>query len=247
MRDRHLENLSYVEVREYLANGDLIVLPTGVLEPHGRHLPLGTDGHCATVVAQRLAESLDGLIAPCLHYGVIDRLAGYPGATDVSPPTYEALLRDTINSFVASGFRIIVVSNGHGPNRGPICKVAGELIKGEQVCIPLVEWYNLTVDIAQDMYGDQGGHGGIQETSMMLCAHPELVKEHLYDESDFHVVQSGLTMHPLPSAMVLMQPADKPDFDAEKAKVFAERALDKVVAEVSEAIRQYRQNLGERR
>lgn len=234
--DRHLENLSYIEVEEYLKRNDVLVLPTGVLEPHGRHLPLGTDGHCAGAVAEALAERLDALIAPCLHYGIIDRLAGYAGSSTLCDATYEAVLRETIDSFVTSGFRTIVVSNGHGPNEAAIESVAQQFARRTNVRVIVVAWYALTAWIAEEMYADRGGHGGIQETSLMLTAHPELVKQHLYDENDFCLVTEGIASLPLPSAMVLTRAEDKPVFDREKAERFRARVLDHVATEVERAI-----------
>jgi creatinine amidohydrolase len=234
--DRHLENLSYIEVEEYLRRNDALVLPTGVLEPHGRHLPLGTDGHCAVAVAEAIAERLDALIAPCLHYGVIDRLAGYPGSSTVSGSTYGRLLRETINSFVGSGFRTIIVSNGHGPNQPIIERIARRLIQEMNVRAIVVAWYALTAQIAEEMYGDRGGHGGIQETSLLLSARPQLVKQHLYDENDFCLVTEGIATFPLASAMVLTRAEDKPVFDREKAEQFCARVLDHVASEVERAI-----------
>jgi hypothetical protein len=38
MCETHLENLSYVEVQDYLSENSTIILPTGVMEPHARHL-----------------------------------------------------------------------------------------------------------------------------------------------------------------------------------------------------------------
>lgn len=242
MDDRHLENLSYVEVEEYLARNDVLVLPTGVLEPHGRHLPLGTDGHCALAVAEAIAERLDALIAPCLHYGIIDRLAGYAGFSTLSASTYEAILRETIDSFVASGFRTIIVSSGHGPNQGAIEEVARQFGRRTDVRVIIVEWYALTAPIADEMYGDRGGHGGIQETSLMLSTHPELVKEHLYDEDDFCLIDEGAATSRLPSALVLTRPEDKPVFEKAKAERFAARALDRVVTEVEQVVSRHRKD-----
>ncbi len=244
MQERHLENLSYVEVREYLSRNDILILPTGVLEPHARHLPLGTDGHCAATFAEAIAERLDGLVAPCLHYGVIDRLAGYPGSCSVSEPTYEALLRETIGSLATSGFRTIIVSNGHGPNQPIIERVARQLIREQEVYVIIVAWYALTARIAEEMYGDRGGHGGIQETSLMMTVHPGLLKEDLYDEDDFCLVTEGVSTFPLPSAMVLMSPDDRPVFDREKAERFVERSREHVAAAVEAAVRQYRERSG---
>lgn len=244
MADRHLENLSYVEVQQYLESNDILILPTGVLEPHGRHLPLGTDGHCAAAVGEAIAERVNALIAPCLHYGVIDRLAGYPGSSTVSEATYEALVRETIESFASSGFRTIIVCNGHGPNQPAIERVARELIRDRDVYILVVAWYALSAQIAQEMYDDRGGHGGIQETSLMLSACPDLVKQHLYDDSDFCLVEEGATTFPSPSALILTRPEDKPVFDETKARRFTERTMEHVAAEVEAAVSRYRKARG---
>jgi creatinine amidohydrolase len=66
--ERHIDRLTYVEVRELINKGmDLIILPIGTVEAHGPHLPLATGVLIPVNVAERLAESVDSLIAPPIY------------------------------------------------------------------------------------------------------------------------------------------------------------------------------------
>jgi creatinine amidohydrolase/Fe(II)-dependent formamide hydrolase-like protein len=62
-----MEHMTVKMVREYLARKQSIILPIGVIEQHGYHLPLNTDALLATHLGRRIGRETDILVAPTLH------------------------------------------------------------------------------------------------------------------------------------------------------------------------------------
>ena len=73
LSSRRLELLTQPEVAAQLAENPLIILPAGSVEQHGPHLPAGTDIFAANVIAERVAEKMDGLVIPGGPLGEIGR------------------------------------------------------------------------------------------------------------------------------------------------------------------------------
>src|SRR5438128_1881145 len=62
---------------------DVVIIPIGCVEPHGRHMPLGTDTFIANGIAERVAEASGGLVFPAIPLGTLDVLYDFrsaPGA-----------------------------------------------------------------------------------------------------------------------------------------------------------------------
>lgn len=54
---RWLQNMTWVEVDEYLQRGvRSVIIPCGQTEQHGPHLPMGNDTYVAMALAQSVAE-----------------------------------------------------------------------------------------------------------------------------------------------------------------------------------------------
>jgi creatinine amidohydrolase/Fe(II)-dependent formamide hydrolase-like protein len=66
----YLKELNTVQVEALLQREAPLFIPMGTLEPHGRHLPVGTDTLCAEKVAEHLSIAFDGVIAPSFEYGL---------------------------------------------------------------------------------------------------------------------------------------------------------------------------------
>ena len=58
MRTHAMGEMTVKEIREYLKTNQTIILPYGVVEQHGYHLPLSMDIHNAEVPSYALAEKL---------------------------------------------------------------------------------------------------------------------------------------------------------------------------------------------
>ena len=70
MNNRRLEYLTQPEVADQLKRNPLVILPAGSVEQHGPHLPAGTDIFAANIIAEAVAEKMDGLVIPGGPLGV---------------------------------------------------------------------------------------------------------------------------------------------------------------------------------
>src|SRR5918911_2269445 len=104
-----------MQLEEYLARDDRIVLPIGSTEQHA-YLSLGTDSILAERVSVEAAEPLGVPVLPVLAYGLTPYFAAFPGSPTLRVETFLALLRDLLDSLHGQGFRRVLLVNGHGGN-----------------------------------------------------------------------------------------------------------------------------------
>src|SRR5919109_3510297 len=104
-----------MQLEEYLARDDRIVLPLGSTEQHA-YLSLGTDAILAERISVEAAEPLGVPVLPALAYGLTPYFAAYAGSPSLRVETFLAVLRDLLDSLHGQGFRRILLVNGHGGN-----------------------------------------------------------------------------------------------------------------------------------
>jgi creatinine amidohydrolase len=108
-------DVNWMQVEEYLARDDRVMLPVGSTEQHG-YLSLETDNILAERVSAEAAEPLGVLVMPVLAYGLTPSFASYPGSPSLRLETFLALIRDLLDSLHGQGFRRFLLVNGHGGN-----------------------------------------------------------------------------------------------------------------------------------
>src|SRR2546423_9307945 len=104
-----------MQLEDYLARDDRIVLPLGSTEQHA-FLSLGTDSILAERVSVEAAEPLGVPVLPVLAYGLTPYFGAYPGSPTLRDETFLAVLRDLLDSLHGQGFRRVLLVNGHGGN-----------------------------------------------------------------------------------------------------------------------------------
>ena len=125
----HVHELNWMQLEEYLARDDRIVLPLGSTEQHG-YLSLGTDNILAERVSLEAAEPLGVPVLAVLPYGLTPAFAAFPGSPSLRLETFAALLRDLLDSLYRQGFRRFLLVNGHGGNT-PGSSLAREWVAGQ--------------------------------------------------------------------------------------------------------------------
>jgi creatinine amidohydrolase len=110
-----IADLNWMQVEEYLEHDDRVILPLGSVEQHG-YLSLAVDAILAERVSVEAAEPLGVPVLPALPYGVTPYFAAYPGSPSFSVATYQAVLRELLESLYDQGFRRLLLANGHGGN-----------------------------------------------------------------------------------------------------------------------------------
>ena len=94
------------------------MLPVGVVEEHGAHLPLGLDSFAAEVYAAAAARQLEDngyevLVAPTISYGVARAAIDFPGTLSLEPETLRSMVVEIGRSLARHGLKRLVVLNGH--------------------------------------------------------------------------------------------------------------------------------------
>lgn len=114
-----MADLTYTEVAAAAERGACVLLPTGVIEEHGPHLPLGTDTYGAYVLSlltkARLAgNGAEALVAPPVYWGLNAVTSAFPGTFRTRPETAFALHTDILDSLATDGFRRVFIVNHQG-------------------------------------------------------------------------------------------------------------------------------------
>ena len=175
-RPLFLDEMTPSMIRDYLARTQSIIIPLGATEPHGDHLPVGTDSFCALGLCERLSSQTGLAIAPSMPYGYLDRMIGHPGAITLSRETYGAVVAELFEQFAQSGVRFFVIASGHGPNRASILEGVRRVVERHRAQFLVVEWYLLAERYMEGLFGTPDiGHGGIVEVAAMRQYRSELV------------------------------------------------------------------------
>ncbi len=92
------------------------VLPIGILEKHGPHLPIGNDVINVRWAALHGAEQEYSIVFPEYYFGQIFEARHEPGTVAYSPRLQLELLQETTDEMGRNGCKKILIVNGHGGN-----------------------------------------------------------------------------------------------------------------------------------
>ncbi len=106
------ENMTVEEMRQALRDTRTAILPLGVTEQHGYHLPLCTDTLDVEGVARLVGARTGAVVAPALPYSFSG--GELPGTINVTPAVMSLMVRDIVDSIVQNGFKQVVIMLGHG-------------------------------------------------------------------------------------------------------------------------------------
>jgi creatinine amidohydrolase len=111
-----------------------ILVPIGVIEQHGPHLPLATDTYgahtlCSLVRSELEKRGLDSVIAPPFYFGLNVTTGMFPGSLTIKPDTMVTVLTEILTNFADWGFDRQLLINHHGDpqHNGAIVRVVKEL------------------------------------------------------------------------------------------------------------------------
>ena len=180
MRTHAMGEMTVKEIREYLKTNKTIIVPYGVVEQHGYHLPVSMDIHNAEVPAYILAEKLGCIVAPPLNYCFSG--GQLPGTINVRPTTFCQMMCDIVEALAAQGFENILIYPGHGGT---------ESLDQLKESLRILKWLNASLEKVLIMILRRGDHwrrprdprmtgedfhAGDAETSLMLAYRPHLVQ-----------------------------------------------------------------------
>jgi len=153
------------------------LLPTGIVEAHGPHLPLGTDALMATYIAEETARRTNVLLLPTVWYGNTYVLDKFPGTISISNETLYRLYLDIFREVARNGVKYLVVVNGHGGNVDALSMAAKDAARETKLTVILVNWWiDLAKETRRRVLETPEGHAAEDETSEVWAAYPQLVK-----------------------------------------------------------------------
>ena len=169
-------------MREYLQRKRSVIIPMGVIEQHGYHLPLSTDAIIATELGRQIGERAGVLVAPTIYTSFSG--GGLPGTINISPAVMSLVVSDTIVSLASQGFRNIYILLCHGGSENALAldNALKLLLRSNPACenvmIALLPNWKFGDEVGGRAQALQDGdwHAGWLETSMIMAIAPELVR-----------------------------------------------------------------------
>jgi len=156
------------------------VLPIGVIEKHGPHLPLGTDVMAARAASIRAAELEYAVVFPHYYFGQIYEARHQPGCITIRPELLSDLLQEMCGEIARNGLPKVLIVNGHGGNTHWLnffCQTQLARQRDYIVYIARPEWdESIAKEIAARRKTRFGGHADELETSWMMVIRPDLVQ-----------------------------------------------------------------------
>jgi creatinine amidohydrolase len=153
------------------------LLPFGILEKHGPHMPIGSDLIASRYAASHAAEREYAVVFPEYYFGQIFEARHQPGTVAYSPHIQLDLLQETTDEMARNGCKKIIIVNGHGGNEHLL-----PFFAQSQLAKP----HDYVVYIFDQRSPETGGpakqdkldmHAGESETSKMMIARPDLVHQ----------------------------------------------------------------------
>ncbi len=168
------EEMTPAEFKEAMDRFPVVILPTGILEWHADHLPLGLDALKMYGIAERLAQRTGAILLPQQWFGVVgfDEMRG---TITFSKELVKRVAKEFFANIEKMGARVIVFVTGHyGPYQvGTVKEAAEDYMAGHDVRIIAQAEY----EGARMPNGDEPcDHAGKYETSMALALFPGLVQ-----------------------------------------------------------------------
>ena len=176
----HWEELTAEDFRAGIQQAQgTCLLPFGIIEKHGAHLPLGNDLLNVRYIALHAAEQEYALVFPEYYFGQIFEARHQPGTVAYSSELQLKLLQETTDEMARNGCKKVVIVNGHGGNNSLLPYFAQTQLQSP---------HDYVVYLITPSRSGPGGparktpaatdlHGGEAETSLSMVARPDLVHQ----------------------------------------------------------------------
>ena len=153
------------------------VLPIGIIEKHGPHLPLGTDLLDVRFAVMNAVQQEYAVVFPEYYFGQIFEAQQEPGTVAYSLSTQLTLLQETVKEMARNGCKKVMLVNGHGGNESLLPLFAqAQLATPRDYVVYVFGLPHLNVPGRPAVKtGSNDVHAGESETSHMMVARPDLV------------------------------------------------------------------------
>jgi creatinine amidohydrolase len=174
-----------LEIRDLDRARVVALLPIGAVEAHGPHLPLATDVVIAEAMAEAAGPRLEAagwlpLVLPALAYSAAPFAEAFPGTLSLRAGTVTALVEDIGRALAGVGVRALAIANAHlDPAHLASLHAAVESLRAPTrltVVFPDLTRKPWALRLGEE-FKTGACHAGRYETSVVMAARPELVRE----------------------------------------------------------------------
>jgi len=152
------------------------LLPIGIIEKHGPHLPLGTDLIDVRFAVMNAVGQEYAVVFPEYYFGQIFEAQQQPGTVAYSLSTQLTLLQETVKEMARNGCQKVLIVNGHGGNESLLPLFAqSQLATPRSYVVYVFGLPRENVPGRPPLKTKYDMHAGEVETSAMLIARPDLV------------------------------------------------------------------------
>jgi creatinine amidohydrolase len=172
----HWEELTAADFRAAIQQSQgTCLLPFGILEKHGPHLPLGTDLINVRYAALNAAQQEYAVVFPEYYFGQIFEAQHQPGTIAYSGHLQMELLQETTDEMARNGCKKIVIVNGHGGNNNLLPFFAQTQLEEPHDYVVYVFGLVQPPPGGPPLKTPMDMHAGESETSDTLVSRPDLV------------------------------------------------------------------------
>lgn len=241
---REMERINWMDFKTAVPSRvQTVLLPTGTLEPHGV-INNGADNTAPFALAKTIARRTNAMIAPTLPYGITGSMEAYPGAFQITEAAYRPFVKQILEGLAKNGFRNIIILNGHGGGQTAVLNaVAAEVASERKVRTLVINWWSFASDETKEVFGEDGGHAGWNETAFIQAIDPTLVHPDKYTGPEMTTAYPSAgtwSAVPFPSSIGLYQKGQGfPKFDQAKADLYYTKVTDKVAALIIDTVKKW--------
>src|SRR5437773_2589189 len=172
----HWEELTADDFRNAIeVSKGTCLLPFGILEKHGPHLPLGTDLLNVRYAALHAAEKEFAVVFPEYYFGQIFEAKHQPGTVAYSMELQLKLLQETTDEMARNGCKKVIIVNGHGGNEHLLPYFAqAQMASPKDYVVYVLEGERSRPGGPAKKSSGIDYHAGENESSNTLYTHPEL-------------------------------------------------------------------------
>ncbi len=173
----HWEELTASDFREGIKRSQgTCLLPFGIIEKHGPHLPLGTDLLDVRYATLHAAQQEYAPVFPEYYFGQIAEAKHEPGTMSYSRSLQLALLQETTDEMARNGCKKVLIVNGHGGNNSLLPYFAQtQLDKPHDYVVYVFNELEPPGKGGPPRKTSMDMHAGEGETSNMMISRPDLV------------------------------------------------------------------------
>ena len=175
------------------------MLPFGIIEKHGPHLPLGTDLINVRYATEHAAAQQYAVIFPAYYFGQINEAKHEPGTVAYSMHMQLDLLQETTDEMARNGCKKIVIVNGHGGNESLLPYFAQSQLQMQHDYVVYIYRWHASYPGRPAEHTKVDMHAGESETAHTMVSRPDLVhqdratQESGADEAREHLPQDVYT------------------------------------------------------